>query len=622
MKKMKWLLAAVLSLSMVFAMGSTVFADENDEGEAEVFVDNETTLEDGEYSAEDYTFTLLKKSDGSVATALSLEKVIVTDAEAMGVFKVDKNTKTHLYTGELDSSDDVPSLVDETGNCGEGVYAVDTEDTLTAVVPVDINGEESIAVRTYMKSSYKWVNYSYLIEMDEPDWKPTQNQEKSEKVISSMGMVSLAEQGTELYVNEDGTITVEVTTKPMTSNRYSKFAVSLTQFELKDAEQYAEGIDVTVGTAKDNYTYKGEDYGQIPYYWSMFEFNVPIEQIGVPIHIGVYNDLKKVNDDTKEYVIDEASASWQRILTWTITNTPELIEDIRDIAADTEDQELASRMIAEADLLEVQAVLEEAKADPTNKEKVQKALDAIAKMTDTQKEALAEDIAAVNTAKEAIDLEDAKTAIAAAKADATNKDKVQAALDAIAKLTDAQKEELAADITEVNTAKEQIEIYEAAQTAIAAAKADPTNKDKVQAALAAIAKLTDAQKADETLAADIKTVSDAKTAIDKKDAQARTNAEISKIKASTITLKKAKAGKKKVTVTWKKDANVAGYEISYKVAGAKAKTVKITKNSTTKKVIKKLKKGKKCTVKIRGFKKINNQMVYTKWSKAKTVKVK
>ena len=213
----------------------------------------------------------------------------------------------------------------------------------------------------------------------------------------------------------------------------------------------------------------------------------------------------------------------------------------------------------------------------------------------------------------------AQSAIAEAKADPTNKAKVIAALEAIDKLTDGEKERLAEDIAVVNAAKTAIENKEAAEAAIAAAKADPTNKAKVQAALAAIEKLTDAQKA--ALADDIKAVNDAKTAIDKAEKEAAGQAEAAKVKAMKITLKKATAGKKKVTVSWTKNTGVEGYEVYYKT-GKKVKTVKITKNSTTKKVIKKLKKGKKYTVKVRGYKKVNGQMVYTKWSKAKKAKVK
>lgn len=82
------------------------------------------------------------------------------------------------------------------------------------------------------------------------------------------------------------------------------------------------------------------------------------------------------------------------------------------------------------------------------------------------------------------------------------------------------------------------------------------------------------------------------------------------------------AGKKQATVKWTKNTKFDGYQISYKKAGASAKTVKVTKNTTTKKVIKKLAKGKKYTFKVRGFKKIDGKVIYGKWSAAKTKKIK
>lgn len=87
---------------------------------------------------------------------------------------------------------------------------------------------------------------------------------------------------------------------------------------------------------------------------------------------------------------------------------------------------------------------------------------------------------------------------------------------------------------------------------------------------------------------------------------------------------KAKAGKKQMTVTWKRDKNAKGYQITYaqKKNFKKAKNVAITKNKTTKKVIKKLKAGKKYYVKVRAYKKSGNKKVYGAYSKVKTVKVK
>lgn len=66
---------------------------------------------------------------------------------------------------------------------------------------------------------------------------------------------------------------------------------------------------------------------------------------------------------------------------------------------------------------------------------------------------------------------------------------------------------------------------------------------------------------------------------------------------------KVKAGKKKLTVTWKKDKNVSGYQI--KIATKKnfkgAKTYTVKSYKTYKKVIKKLKAKKKYFVKVRAY---------------------
>ena len=83
-------------------------------------------------------------------------------------------------------------------------------------------------------------------------------------------------------------------------------------------------------------------------------------------------------------------------------------------------------------------------------------------------------------------------------------------------------------------------------------------------------------------------------------------------------IKKVKAGKKKMTVTLKtKVAKTGGkkYQIQYRIKGKKKwKAVTIT---GTKKVIKKLKKGKKYQIRARAFSKISGKAYYGKWSKVK-----
>ena len=88
------------------------------------------------------------------------------------------------------------------------------------------------------------------------------------------------------------------------------------------------------------------------------------------------------------------------------------------------------------------------------------------------------------------------------------------------------------------------------------------------------------------------------------------------------TLKTVKSSKsKQLTVKWSKVKGATGYQLYYKV-GSKAKTVKITKASTVKKVIKKLKKGKTYKVYVRSYIKDGKTLYYSNWSKVKKAKTK
>ena len=87
---------------------------------------------------------------------------------------------------------------------------------------------------------------------------------------------------------------------------------------------------------------------------------------------------------------------------------------------------------------------------------------------------------------------------------------------------------------------------------------------------------------------------------------------------------KVKAGKKKLTVTWKKDKNVSGYQI--KIATKKnfkgAKTYTVKSYKTYKKVIKKLKANKKYFVKVCAYKTVGKSKVYGAYSAVRSCKVK
>lgn len=87
------------------------------------------------------------------------------------------------------------------------------------------------------------------------------------------------------------------------------------------------------------------------------------------------------------------------------------------------------------------------------------------------------------------------------------------------------------------------------------------------------------------------------------------------------------ASKKKKTliVKWKKQASqTTGYEIQYSTSSKfkNAKTVKITKNSTTSKTISKLSSKKKYYVRIRTYKTVSGKTYRSSWSKAKSIKIK
>ncbi len=98
-----------------------------------------------------------------------------------------------------------------------------------------------------------------------------------------------------------------------------------------------------------------------------------------------------------------------------------------------------------------------------------------------------------------------------------------------------------------------------------------------------------------------------------------------KPKSSKITKLKKKT-KTAVTAKWKKAKAVKGYEVQYstssKFTKKKTKTVKVTKAKKTSKTLKGLKKNKKYYVRVRTYKIVANQKVYSNWSAVKTVKTK
>lgn len=99
-------------------------------------------------------------------------------------------------------------------------------------------------------------------------------------------------------------------------------------------------------------------------------------------------------------------------------------------------------------------------------------------------------------------------------------------------------------------------------------------------------------------------------------------------KLSKPILKKCKAGKRKITVKWKKISLADGYQIQYAMKRnfkKKVQTITITNKKKTRKIIKKLKSGKKYFVRVRAYSKVGGSgsaTVYSEWSAVKKIKVK
>ena len=96
-------------------------------------------------------------------------------------------------------------------------------------------------------------------------------------------------------------------------------------------------------------------------------------------------------------------------------------------------------------------------------------------------------------------------------------------------------------------------------------------------------------------------------------------------KPKSASIKKVKAAKKAISVTWKKVSGVKGYQIQVatdKKFKKNKKTVTIKKQKTTKTTVKKLEAKKKYYVRIRTYKIVNGKKVYSSWSKVKSVKTK
>ncbi|MDE6659393.1 MAG: fibronectin type III domain-containing protein [Eubacterium sp.] len=97
------------------------------------------------------------------------------------------------------------------------------------------------------------------------------------------------------------------------------------------------------------------------------------------------------------------------------------------------------------------------------------------------------------------------------------------------------------------------------------------------------------------------------------------------IKPKATTLSSVTAKSKGFTAKWKKlTTQTTGYQIQYSTSSkfSSAKTVTVSKNSTTSKTVSKLTAKKKYYVRIRTYKTVGKTKIYSAWSKSKSVTTK
>lgn len=88
-------------------------------------------------------------------------------------------------------------------------------------------------------------------------------------------------------------------------------------------------------------------------------------------------------------------------------------------------------------------------------------------------------------------------------------------------------------------------------------------------------------------------------------------------RVTAVTAKAAKAGKRKLSVSWKKNSKASGYQIRYslKSSFSGAKTVMVRSGKTTTKKLTGLKRRKRYYITVRAYKTVKGKKYYSSWSK-------
>ena len=126
--------------------------------------DNSTKLCDGTYTPDELTFTW---TGGTGKARLDIDKLIVRNGKAYGVFTASSDSLTHVYLAHTESNEEDTSLYDPaTESAAAGVYSI-TDRKVT--IPVKVNTMTDIALRSTVMTVPHWIQYQYKIEVQEPE---------------------------------------------------------------------------------------------------------------------------------------------------------------------------------------------------------------------------------------------------------------------------------------------------------------------------------------------------------------------------------------------------------------------------------------------------------------------
>ncbi len=272
-------------------------------------------------------------------------------------------------------------------------------------------------------------------------------------------------------------------------------------------------------------------------------------------------------------------------------------------------------------------------AQKTLGEKEKELSDSQTKVNDMQQQlndmqtALNDTQSKLDTANSALDVAKAEIAKKDADLDTVQK-KLDEANSAMTKLSKDLEESQSALTEAEKVLKAKDEIIDSVQKELATTQAElKASQDELQATkdkLAATSK--ELEKKNAELDAAQKELADAKAALEKAN---KTIAQMKIKNPAKVTGLKVKAGKKKVSVSYKKVASAQGYTLmiskSKKFSKAKkygTKTITIKQGKTVKKTVTKLSSKKTYYVKVRAWKKVNGKTYTGSWSAVKKIKVK